>query len=148
MFTLFVDSLVPSDVEKYNDAFFDLHLGDVDFTSPNVVNLIKEIDGVSYVDNHRITSKFDKKAQIRVEELSTGCKTALNICSHIDKIFYIGECGENALTEIFKLKEGKAFLTYFSTCLPFVNQIQIKSRKGTCIIHNDTELTSILYDIC
>lgn len=60
MFTLYVDSLIPKEVEKYNDAFFDLHLGDVDFTSPNVVNLIREIDGVSYVDNHRITSKFDK----------------------------------------------------------------------------------------
>lgn len=33
MFTLFVDSSIPKEVEKYNDAFFDLHLGDVDFTS-------------------------------------------------------------------------------------------------------------------
>ena len=40
MFTLFVDSLVPIEVEKYNDAFFDLHLGDVDFTSPTLAAIV------------------------------------------------------------------------------------------------------------
>lgn len=49
--------------------------------------------------------------------LSTGCKTVLNVLAFSDRIFSIVECGENALSEVFKIKTGKIQCSY--KLLPF-----------------------------
>lgn len=38
--------------------------------------------------------------------LSTGCKTLLNIYYNPDKLFFTGECGKNAWVYLFTLPEG------------------------------------------
>ena len=88
-----------------------MYLGDIRFDAA-ARKIIKEIDGVDYLDGHRFISKYDDVA-VKVTELSTGCKTALNIYSFPEKIFYIGESGDNAKQTILGFSEGNAFVDYF-----------------------------------
>lgn len=127
-----------------NDAYFDLHLSDIKFDS-TVLKLIKNIDGVDYAGKHAVYSKYHKGAVVRVEELSTGCKTAINVYSFPQKVFYAGECGDNALYEIYGFNRGNVFMNYFSIPKPFRNEICIKADKKEKIVGNNNELEKILY---
>ncbi len=61
-------------------------------------DLIKLIDKADYVDDKTITDRFGDKTFI--DNLSTGCKTAICVVEYPDKWINTLECGLNALNAI------------------------------------------------
>lgn len=130
---------------KFNDAWFDKYTDSIDFEQQLIQNIIKSIDHVTYIGNYRILSKFEKNLAIGVKELSTGCKTAINICSFPDKIFSVAECGDNALQTIFSCASGNIHMTAFVIPRQFHNQIEVNINNEKHMIQDNTQLESILY---
>lgn len=128
---------------EYNDAWFDKYTDNIQFDE-NICKIIKVIDGVDYIGNKRVKSKFIKDIAISVKELSSGCKTVLNVVSFSEYIFSVAECGDNALHVLFNLKRGKAHLPFFVIPRDFNNEIEIIYRGERTVIHNNKELEDIL----
>ena len=128
---------------EYNDAWFDRNTDKIKFESI-VLDIIKKIDNVDYAGNKRVFSKFLKDTAISVEELSTGCKTVINVYSFPNKIFTAVECGDNALQVLFNLKRGNIYLPYFVLPMAFINEIEVISDGFSQIIHNNKELETLL----
>lgn len=130
---------------KFNDAWFDKYTDKIDFEQESVKEIIKSIDHVTYVGNQRIRSKFEENLAISVRELSTGCKTAINVFSFPDTIFSVAECGDNALQVIFNCQEGKIHIPAFVIPRQFHNTIEVNTGKDQHMVSDNKELESILY---
>lgn len=135
-----------SKIVVLNDAFFDFFILDKININDNMKSILKKIDNVKYAQDYRVTSKFQDNVLIRMEEISTGCKTALNVFTFPDKIFFADECGENALQTIFNFKSGNIILTELILPLKFNNTIQVISKEHKKIINNNSELEDELLD--
>ena len=142
MLKLFIgDALDKNDIIFINDMWFEANLDSID---ENVLcEMIKKIDDTEYVGNYMIMSKFNQQV-ISVANISTGCKTVLNVISFPNKIFSLSECGKNALNEIFKLKNGKCHMSYYAMPKKLDNQIEIITKDGTFITSDDNELEELL----
>ena len=129
------------DVCFENDEWFDCYVTEREIKIDETVKkLIQDIDGVKYAGEGLIQSKFID-ACVPIYDLSTGCKTAINIYTYKDKKFYIGECGENALDVIFRLNEGNAFVDYCILPDNMNNDIEIIGTDGSKhIVNNIVEL--------
>lgn len=110
MLTVYV-ARAPKEPIILNDYWFNdpYNMKSIDFNDKNVQNLIKMIDGVDYIGKYKFRSKFTG-TEVFVNQLSTGCKTAINIYSFPNEIFSVIECGGNALTEILKMKDGQILI--------------------------------------
>ena len=64
--------------------------------------IINAIDGSPLLGRYKLCFRFDGIA-LGVNQLSTGCKTVLNVLYYPDKVFCLKECGNNAL-EILLLR--------------------------------------------
>lgn len=104
-------------VIEFNDAFFDDNLSKIEFDSDKIKLLISTIDQGEYIGEFKFLSKIGH-VPISVTELSTGCKTAINVVTFPDMIVSLAECGINAIEEIFKLSNGRVFIES-PTYLPY-----------------------------
>ena len=104
MLTLYIVNDISSLVS--NDVYFDYAIDEnlINFDSDTKA-IMKVIDGATYLDNSRFISRYGNYA-VSLKELSTGCKTCINMNTFEEQVFYIGECGSNALSCIFRLKRG------------------------------------------
>lgn len=69
----------PNSLRKYNDGWFDINIGLIDFNNKEIHKIMKDIDDVEYASDLRFFSKYNKNLAVSLTELSTGCKTAINI---------------------------------------------------------------------
>lgn len=132
-----------------NDAFFDFDVSNGRKKFDKICrDFMKKIDDAEYVDRYTVKSGLTNY-NVSICNLSTGCKTLLNILRHPDKIFYMGECGDNVLEHIFNLKTGKICMNLFFIPPSFCNDIlcKIEYSGESLIIHNGDELEDKLYDI-
>ena len=72
----------------------------------------KEIDLIQQVDEAKLTP--DKHIETKyglgtIRNLSSGCKTLINIVKHPDKVFCMKECGDNALEVLYGLETGTVY---------------------------------------
>ena len=134
-------------VQFYNDIFFDLNLGDI-VVDENIKKIMFEIDGARYAGNNHFYSKYGDVI-LSLDSLSTGCKTAINVYTFSNKIFYVGECGDNALAIICMLGKGNIYTNKFFNTLPFNNSMRVicSSRGVDCVVNNDMELRTLLFNI-
>ena len=82
--------------ERFNEAFFVRHIGLEDLTP-------LDFDVIGYIDKAVLTSGgfFDTPFGItRMENLSTGCKTIINVLHFPDRAFNLAECGNNAFSKL------------------------------------------------
>lgn len=100
------------DIELYNDSWFNINVSNIDFTNTQINNIIKHVDNTEYVKNNKIKSKFIRGTLAHVNELSSGCKTVINVVSFQDKLFTIAECGNNAIKELFIQNIGNIYVPY------------------------------------
>jgi hypothetical protein len=128
---------------KFNDNWFDNYINNINFDDV-VSNIIKSIDNVEYIGNYKVKSKFNNGASISVSELSTGCKTAINVYTFYDKMFTVSECGDNALQTIFMLERGNIYLPYFVIPREFNNAIEVVYDNNSRIVNNNTQLEEVL----
>ena len=111
MIKVFKTKYIPSQMQLItaNDVFFNK------YTAPILDNkacfIVSKIDNTDMIDRFSVLSRFDG-AKLNVDKLSTGCKTALNVMYHPDKVFDVKECGDNALDIIYSFDFGNICCEY------------------------------------
>ena len=135
-----------SKICHFNDAYFNSYYTQYSFDKTDK-DIIHKIDGVEYKGKYRISSKFFPNDIIKVTELSTGTKTVLNVVNNQDKIFNIGECGKNAVEEIFKQNKGNIFIPYFIRPPRDLNNTVMVHYRGSKKEMNFRELENFLNEV-
>lgn len=125
MLKLYILNKTASEMIYWNDAFFDSGIvhGKIKINQ-SVKDIMYKIDGLQYTRGLKGISKYGGY-EIPLTSLSTGCKTLINICSNRDKIFYIGECGDNVLRRIFALKSGMIGVDNYFVAPKFRGKIEV-----------------------
>ena len=90
-----------------NDLYFNLHTGNEEM-SEKEVQLIKEIDHAELTEDKHIVTRYGLGT---IRNLSSGCKTLLNIVKHPDKVVCVEECGPNVLKVIFGMNDIKIYMS-------------------------------------
>lgn len=129
---------------KFNDDWFNGNLKQISFND-TIKKIIKLIDEVDYIGDYKFNSKFIPGTAVSVTELSTGCKTAINIAAFPNKIFNIAECGNNVINVILKYKQGNIYTPHFIMSNKFNNDIEVITGHGkTYPISNNLQLENLL----
>lgn len=97
---------IPSNVEVIdrNDEYFNVNT--VLHDTQEVRNVLLNIDEAEYNTLETFIGRDKALGAIYRENLSTGCKTALNVLEHSEVCFSTIECGPNAKNCILQLKTG------------------------------------------
>lgn len=93
----------------FNEVTFDL-------LDDRAKKIVKIIDGTEILGKYKVKSRFGDDI-LNIDQLSSGCKTVLNVLYNPDKIFWIMECGENALEVLFELEKGNVYCE--TSMIPF-----------------------------
>lgn len=82
----------------YNDIYFrGVTLGE-EITEEDK-GFIRRIDNTEFINKQSIITPY---GNTNLENLSTGCKTLLNILHHPEIVFTVNECGDNVVDIIFE----------------------------------------------
>lgn len=90
-----------------NDLYFNLYTANEDITKKEI-NLIWQIDEAKLTPDKHIETKYGLGT---IRNLSSGCKTLLNILKYPDKIVCVEECGPNVLKIIFAMNNIKIYMS-------------------------------------
>ena len=90
-----------------NDLYFNLNTSNEEM-SQNEINLIQQVDEAKLTPDKHIETKYGLGT---IRNLSSGCKTLLNIVKHTDKVVNVEECGPNALRIIFTMDNIKIYMS-------------------------------------
>ncbi len=110
-----------------NDAFFNLYTSNEVFSEEDA-EIIWQIDHAKITEDKHIETKYGLGT---VRNLSTGCKTLLNVRRNPKKVVNADECGRNVLERLFQMD---AIHIYMSR----PERIGIDSSKEICF--NDTDI--------
>lgn len=91
----------------YNDLYFNLNTGNEDM-SQKEIDLIQQVDEAKLTPDKHIETKYGLGT---IRNLSSGCKTLLNIVKHPDKVVNVEECGPNVLKIIFTMDNIKIYMS-------------------------------------
>ncbi len=113
----------------YKDLYFNLNTGNEDMSQ-------KEIDFIQQVDEAKLTP--DKHIETKyglgtIRNLSSGCKTLLNIVKHPDKVVNVEKCGPNVLRIIFTMDNIKIFMSR-PTLFDIPDDAKIRSNDSDIVI--------------
>jgi hypothetical protein len=116
MLTLYTDSKYIKDTDKKIisvDISFDSKIYDINLNKKDY-EYMKLIDNAEYDENTGMINTPLGKTEI--QNLSSGCKTLI-LLNHSQElgnpIIYIGECGTNALNEIYKIDNIRVYCNYY-----------------------------------
>ena len=90
-----------------NDLYFNLNTGNEEMTQSEI-DLIQQIDDAKLTPDKNIETKYGLGT---IRNLSSGCKTLLNIVKHPDKVVNVEECGPNVLRVIFTMDNIKIYMS-------------------------------------
>lgn len=90
-----------------NDLYFNLYTGNEEMTEQDKKLIRQADDAILTPDNH-IETKYGLGT---IRNLSSGCKTLLNIVKHPDKVVCVEECGPNVLKMIFQMDSIKIYMS-------------------------------------
>ena len=91
-----------------NDLYFNLNTGNEEM-SQKEIDLIQQVDAAKLTPDKHIETKYGLGT---IQNLSSGCKTLLNIVKHPDKVVNVEECGPNVLRIIFTMDNIKIYMSY------------------------------------
>lgn len=100
-------------IVRSNDVEF-IYTGAIIPNIDIVKKALKEVEGAEYVDEFGFIGKFSEYA-VDSKNLSTGCKTIINIINAPDSCFFAVECGGNALDFIYKYLDGNILIPHYDT---------------------------------
>lgn len=116
-----------------NDLFFNLHTSNQVLTKEDK-EAIRIIDSAEVTEDNHIETKYGLGT---IRNLSSGCKTYLNIIKNPDKIVSAEECGGNVLEMLFALdgvhiymSRPERFLIDDSVEICFNDQDVVTGRSG------------------
>ena len=89
-----------------NDWYFNLYTANQPLTEEDK-NVIKQIDNAKVLENMRIETEYGIGT---IRNLSSGCKTYLNIVKNPSKVVCADECGKNVLDILFQLDDIKIYM--------------------------------------
>lgn len=90
-----------------NDLYFNLNTSNEEM-SEKEINLIWQVDEAKLTSDKHIETKYGLGT---IRNLSSGCKTLLNIVKHPDKVVCVEECGPNVLKLIFEMDDIKIYMS-------------------------------------
>lgn len=139
MITIFKNKRdIPQDKEyvELNDIFFNQNTaGKLD---GKAAKFIEQIDDSKLLSKCKIRSRFED-ITLNTDQLSTGCKTVLNIFYYPDKVFCLKECGNNALEIVYGFEKGFVYSEY--SMIPFdIEKVTVQTLNGNRIIDNYEDL--------
>lgn len=91
-----------------NDQFFNLYTANKNFTE-EVRNIIWDIDRANLTEDNHIETKYGIGL---LRNLSSGCKSYLNVIFNPDKIVSVMECGANVLDMLFLLDNIRIYMSH------------------------------------
>ena len=127
-----------------NDLYFNLNTSNEEM-SQNEIDLIQLIDEAKLTSDKHIETKYGLGT---IRNLSSGCKTLLNIVKHPDKVVNVEECGPNVLKIIFSMK-GERQMVYKSIIFkadPFSYDLEFDDRI-TLVGGDSGTGKTVLYEI-
>lgn len=90
-----------------NDLYFNLNTSNEEM-SENEIELIRKVDDAKLTTDKHIETKYGLGT---IRNLSSGCKTLLNIVKHPEKVVCVEECGANVLVIIFSMDNIKIYMS-------------------------------------
>lgn len=90
-----------------NDLYFNLNTSNEEM-SKEEIELIREVDDAILTPDKHIETKYGLGT---IRNLSSGCKTLLNIVKHPEKVVCVEECGPNVLKKIFEMDNIKVYMS-------------------------------------
>ena len=90
-----------------NDLYFNLNTSNEEMTEKDR-KLIQQADDAVLTPDKHIETKYGLGT---IRNLSSGCKTLLNIVKHSDKVVCVEECGPNVLKLIFQMDNIKIYMS-------------------------------------
>ena len=90
-----------------NDLYFNLYTSNEEMTA-NEIRLIAEVDEAKLTPQKRIETKYGLGT---IRNLSSGCKTLLNIVKHPEKVVCVEECGPNVMKIIFAMDDIRIYMS-------------------------------------
>lgn len=121
---------------ELNDIFFNQNTaGKLD---DRAAQFIEKIDDSKLLSKYKIRSRFDD-ITLNIDQLSTGCKTVLNVFYYPDKVFCLKECGNNALEVLYGFEKGFVYSEY--AMIPFeMDPVEVQTLGGKKVIDDYEEL--------
>lgn len=110
-----------------NDLYFNLYTSNEEMTDREAA-LIKQVDDARLTTDKHIETKYGLGT---IRNLSTGCKTLLNIVKHPEKVVCVEECGPNVLKIIFAMDNIRIYMSR-PTLIEIPENVQIR--------FNDTDI--------
>ena len=111
-----------------NDLYFNLNTANEEM-SKNEVDLIQQIDKAKLTPDKHIETKYGLGT---IRNLSSGCKTLLNIVKHPDKVVCVEECGPNVLRIIFTMDNIKIYMSR-PTLVDIPDDVQIRFNNSDVV---------------
>ena len=127
MINIYTEKKDSADWILFNDLYFNLNTGNEEM-SQNEVDLIQQVDAAKLTPDKRIETKYGLGT---IRNLSSGCKTLLNIVKHPDKVINVEECGPNVLRIIITMDNISIYMSR-----PTLFEIP----EGTEICFNDSDI--------
>lgn len=129
---------IPMDMEyvELNDIYFNQNTALM--LDEKAKELIEAIDGAKLISRFKICSSFNDTV-LDVDQLSTSCKTVLNVLYNPDKIFCLKECGYSALEILYGLECGNVYSDYAVIPFEFI-EVRVKTSAGAQEIVDYEEL--------
>lgn len=112
-----------------NDLYFNLNTSNEEMTD-NDNKLIQKVDEARLTPDKHIETKYGLGT---IRNLSSGCKTLLNIVKHPDKVVCVEECGPNVLEIIFKMDNIKIYMSR-STLVNIPKDMKMKFNDSDIVI--------------
>lgn len=112
-----------------NDWYFNLYTGNGIFTQEDR-RFIEQIDHAKLTDAKHIETKYGLGT---IRNLSSGCKTILNVIKNPGKIVSAEECGKNVLDLLFSMDGIRIYMSH-------PERIDIKENVQICF--NDSDIVA------
>ena len=107
MINIYTEKKNSKDWILQNDLYFNLNTGNEEM-SQKEIDLIWQIDEAKLTPDKHIETKYGLGT---IRNLSSGCKTLINIVKHPDKVVNVEECGPNVLKMIFQMDNIKIYMS-------------------------------------
>ena len=91
----------------YKDLYFNLNTANEEMTEKDIA-IIKRADDAILTQDKHIQTKYGLGT---IRNLSSGCKTLLNIIKYPEKVVCVEECGPNILKMIFQMDNIKIYMS-------------------------------------
>ena len=114
-----------------NDLYFNLNTSN-EKMSEKEIDLIRQVDEAKLTPDKHIETKYGLGT---IRNLSSGCKTLLNIVKHPEKVVCVEECGPNVLKIIFAMDNIKIYMSRPSFA-EIPNDMQIRFNDADIVTGN------------